>query len=112
MIKGNTPGKLLSGYLILILVLFAEVAVASTAGPGGGSGLQWETPIQAIVRSFSGPVAYGFAVLALLGIGVKYSIGGDFGDMSRTALNVVIVISILMFAVPMLGTLWTGAVIP
>lgn len=112
MFKGNFPGAALTVLVLLSLALFADAASASTAGPGGGSGLQWETPIQTIVRSVSGPVAYGFAVLGLIGLAVKYTIGGDMGDMMKTVLNVVIAISMLMFAVPLLGTLFAGAVIP
>lgn len=107
MFKGNWP------LLVFVcLAVFAEVAVASTAGPGGGSGMQWETPIQTIVRSLSGPVAYGFAVLGVIALAIKYLIGGDLGDTFRQILNVVIVISMLMFAVPMLGTLFVGAAVP
>jgi type IV secretion system protein VirB2 len=115
MFKGNFPAVALAGYVFLIfvgLMGISDAAFASTAGPGGGSGLQWENPIQMIVRSISGPVAYGFGVLALVGFAVGYAFGEDLNGALKKLLNIVIGISILMFAVPLLGTAFVGAVIP
>ena len=115
MFKGKFPAIALTGYMFLIFIAFmgiSDAAFASTAGPGGGAGLQWENPIQMIVRSISGPVAYGFAVLALVGFAVSYAFGNELSDFLRKVLNFVVGLSILMFAVPLLGTLFAGAVIP
>lgn len=112
MIKSNFSYVIFSIFAFLSLALFADISFASTAGPTGGEGLQWEQPIQKIIRSLSGTVAYGFAVLGLVALAAKYSIGGSLGDIFSTGINVVIAVSILMFAIPMLGTLFAGALIP
>jgi type IV secretion system protein VirB2 len=111
MFKGSLLLASLAVLLFVGFAIFADSASASTAGPGGGSGLQWETPIQTIVRSVSGPVAYGFAVLGLVALAVKFVFGGEMGDILRYTLNGVVALSILMFSVPLLGTLFAGAVI-
>jgi type IV secretory pathway VirB2 component (pilin) len=111
MFKGSLLCASLAVLLFVGFAILADSASASTAGPGGGSGLQWETPIQTIVRSVSGPVAYGFAVLGLVALAVKFVFGGEMGDILRYTLNGVVALSILMFSVPLLGTLFAGAVI-
>jgi type IV secretion system protein VirB2 len=115
MFNGKFPAIALASYMFLIFTAFmgiSDAAFASTAGPGGGAGLQWENPIQMIVRSISGPVAYGFGVLALIGFAVAYAYGEDLSNALKKLLNIVIGISILMFAVPLLGIMFVGAVIP
>jgi hypothetical protein len=42
---------------------------------------------------------------------VKFVFGGEMGDILRYTLNGVVALSILMFSVPLLGTLFAGAVI-
>ena len=115
MFKGNFPAIALAGYMFLIFVAFmgiSDAAFASTAGPGGGSGLPWENPIQLIVRSISGPVAYGFGVFALFGFTIGWAFGDEMNGALKKLLNVVIGVSGLMFVVPLIGSLFVGAVIP
>lgn len=97
---------------VLLLALIADPALASTAGPGGGTGLQWETPIQTIVRSISGPVAWGFLVLGLLAIAFKLVWGGDMDAFLRSAIYFVMVGSLIAFAVGIIGgVMFAGATI-
>lgn len=112
MLKHNYPAQLLIVFVCVCLALVTDQALASTAGPGGGSGLQWENPIQMLIRSISGPVAYGFGVLALVAFTVGYAFGDEMSSALKKLLNVVIGIAGLMFAVPLIGTLFVGAVLP
>ena len=102
---------MLKGYLIFILVLFADTAAASSAGPGG-SGMQWETGLQMIVRSVTGPVAYSFAALGVVALGVRLAGGADMTEFTKHVLHAVMGLSLIMFAIPLLGTLFAGAVVP
>ena len=101
---------MLKGYLIFILVLFADTAAASSAGPGG-SGMQWETGLQMIVRSVTGPVAYAFAAGGVVALGIRLAGGTDMDDFTKRVLNAVMGLSLIMFSIPLLGTLFAGAVI-
>lgn len=97
---------------LIVLLFISFPALASTAGPGGGTGLQWETPIQTIVRSISGPVAWGFLVLGLLAIAFKLVWGGDMDAFLRSAIYFVMVGSLIAFAVGIIGgVMFAGATI-
>ena len=115
MFKGNFPAIALAGYMFLIfvgLMGISDAAFASTAGPAGGPGLPWENTIQMLIRSISGPVAYGFGVFALFAFTVGWAFGDEMTGALKKLLNVVIGISGLMFVVPFIGALFVGAVIP
>jgi type IV secretion system protein VirB2 len=96
----------------LFLALFADSALATTAMPGGGTGLQWETPIQTLVRSLTGPVAYGFLVLGLLAIAANLIWGGEIGVFLQRTIYFVMVGSLIAFATGIIGgVMFAGAVI-
>jgi type IV secretion system protein VirB2 len=114
MFKGNFPGAALTALVVLSLAMFAGVASASDAGSGmGGSGLQWETALQMISRSISGPFAFAAALIGLVACCAKLIMGGEISDFLRTMIYMVMVICVLIFANRFLtGVLFSGAVIP
>lgn len=113
MFRHNFPGAALTAFLLITLALFADVALASNATPGGGTGMQWEQPIQTIVRSISGPVAYGFLVLGLISIGARLVWGGEMSEFLRSAVYFVMVGSLIAFAVGIIGgVMFAGAELP
>jgi type IV secretion system protein VirB2 len=89
-------------------VLVASLLFRSTAATGqpAGGGMPWETPLQNLVDSLTGPVAkaIGIAAIVCLGIGIAFSEGGS---MLRKALFVVfgltLTFSAATFALPFLG---------
>lgn len=79
--------------LALSLVLI-EPALASS----GGGGLPWESPLQQIQQSITGPVA-GFIALAAVAIsGGMLIFGGELNDFARRLMYVVLVAGILLGA--------------
>ena len=113
MFKQNHSALVLAGYVLVVFILFAGQAWASTAGPGGGTGVQWEQPMQMLVRSLSGPIAYGFLVIGLVVLGFKLVMGGDFGDIARGVMNFVIAGSFIAFATGIIGgVMFSGALVP
>lgn len=60
----------------------AAVAILS-AGPawaaGGGTAMPWETPLETIMQSLSGPVAKAIGIIAIVltGLGFAFSEGGS-----------------------------------
>ena len=109
MFKGNLPARLLAGYLILILVLFTEVAAAST---GGGGSLPWDTWITRVLASFTGPIALLFAVVSFIGSGVALALGADFNMFVKVLLAACFGVSIIVGAQNIVNMLFGGAVIP
>ncbi|MBD1202666.1 MAG: TrbC/VirB2 family protein [Rhodobacteraceae bacterium] len=95
--------------------LIAASSVIATAGPAlasGGSGLPWDQPIQKLVDGVSGPVAFGFAFMGLIALGVRWIYGGDLGPAAKMLMTLVIGVSILAFAAGFLAQLFglSGAV--
>lgn len=80
----------------LVLSLFAlDPAFASTSG---GGNLPWESPLQQIQQSITGPVA-GFIALAAVAVaGGMLIFGGELNDFARRLMYVVLVAGILLGA--------------
>ncbi|GLR87725.1 TrbC/VirB2 family protein [Bradyrhizobium iriomotense] len=82
-----------SGVLLALLIL--DPAFASTSG---GGNLPWESPLQQIQQSITGPVA-GFIALAAVAVaGGMLIFGGELNDFARRLMYVVLVAGILLGA--------------
>ena len=83
------------------LVLHSLVVVACSAGPAlasSGGSLPWESPLQQIQQSITGPVA-GFIALAAVAVaGGMLIFGGELNDFARRLMYVVLVAGILLGA--------------
>ncbi|WP_027584281.1 TrbC/VirB2 family protein [Bradyrhizobium sp. Ai1a-2] len=83
-----------AGSLLLALVMLDPV-FASTSG---GGNLPWESPLQQIQQSITGPVA-GFIALAAVAVaGGMLIFGGELNDFARRLMYVVLVAGILLGA--------------
>lgn len=110
----NTVKKLTSFALmaLAVLVLLFMPDFAHAAGAGGG-GMPWESPLQKLIDSLTGPVAIGVSILCILAAGLVLAFGGEITGFVRTLIVVVLVISVIVFAAGLLTQL-TGksALIP
>ncbi|WP_415024184.1 TrbC/VirB2 family protein [Bradyrhizobium sp.] len=80
---------------ILLASLMLDPAFASTSG---GGNLPWESPLQQIQQSITGPVA-GFIALAAVAVaGGMLIFGGELNDFARRLMYVVLVAGILLGA--------------
>jgi type IV secretory pathway VirB2 component (pilin) len=80
---------------LLLVFLMAESAFASASS--GGS-LPWESPLQQIQQSITGPVA-GFIALAGVAVaGGMLIFGGELNDFARRLMYIVLVAGILLGA--------------
>lgn len=78
--------------LAAIALSLAEPALASS----GGGGLPWESPLQQIQQSITGPVA-GFIALAAVAIaGGMLIFGGELNDFARRLCFIALVGGILL----------------
>jgi type IV secretory pathway VirB2 component (pilin) len=99
----------------LALLAYALLAICDPAwaATGGGSGLPWETPLETLRDSITGPVAYTISLLGVVVAGAALVFGGEINDFVRRMIMLVLVISLIIFAANFLSTLFnTGAVIP
>jgi type IV secretory pathway VirB2 component (pilin) len=62
---------------LAIVLLAPSVALAS------GTGMPWETPLQSILDSITGPVAKAVAILAIVLTGLGFAMGETGGTMRR-----------------------------
>jgi type IV secretion system protein VirB2 len=90
-----------NSYPILAAIMFAAVSFGFSepafAGSGGG-GLPWESPLQQIQQSITGPVA-GFIALAAVAIaGAMLIFGGELNDFARRLCYVALVGGVLLGA--------------
>lgn len=88
-------------YPILAAIMFAAISFSVSepafAGSGGG-GLPWESPLQQIQQSITGPVA-GFIALAAVAIaGAMLIFGGELNDFARRLCYVALVGGVLLGA--------------
>lgn len=88
--------RILAGVTLAVL-LSATLVTPALAGSGGG-GLPWESPLQQIQQSITGPVA-GFIALAAVAIaGGMLIFGGELNDFARRLCYIALVGGVLLGA--------------
>ena len=85
-------------------LFFVQVSIASGMD---STGLPWETPMQKVMNSISGPVAkiLGVIVIVLAGLGLAF---GEVGSGVKRLLQVVLGLAIAFSAASIIGTLYYG----
>ena len=85
--------------LIDLFFLALSPSMALAAGTGGGGGLPWETPIQNVSNSLTGPVAKAIALIGIIGAaGVLIFQHAEMNMFVRFVTWIVLVISCLVGA--------------
>lgn len=77
---------------LLTLMLFTP---AGWAG-GGGSGLPWETPLNRVATSLTGPVALSISLIALMVAGGTLVFGGELSEFARRSCVAILAIAFLV----------------
>ena len=86
-------------FLSFFLFLAFSPCLAVAAGTGGGGGLPWETPIQNVSNSLTGPVAKAVALIGIIGAaGVLIFMHAEMNAFVRFVTWIVLVISCLVGA--------------
>ena len=88
-------GVALMLFFVAALLLVPDFAHAAGAG---GSGMPWESPLQKLVDSLTGPVAIGISILCILGAGLALAFGGEITGFVRTMIVIVLVVAVIVFA--------------
>ena len=94
----STMGSRLAA-LFAITFLFSLRMQGAAAG-----GLPWERPMQAIATSLTGPVAYAIGLIGIAIAGGAMLWGGELTEFGRRACMIGLVVSVLVFAAPMLAS--------
>lgn len=96
--KSSSLGSRLSTLTALALS-FSLHAHAAAAG-----GLPWERPMTAIATSLTGPVAYAIGLIGIAIAGGAMLWGGELTEFGRRACMIGLVVSVLVFAAPLLAS--------
>ena len=85
------------------LSVFA-LAFSLRANAAAGGNLPWEAPMTAIATSLTGPVAYAIGLIGIAIAGGAMLWGGELTEFGRRACMIGLVVSVLVFAAPMLAS--------
>lgn len=99
---------------IWMLTLLSLVAAqAAWAGGAGGGGLPWETPLNRVAQSMTGPVALSISLIALMVAGGTLVFGGELSEFARRSCVAVLAIAFLVLGAGFMTTLFGvgGAVV-
>ena len=77
---------------LLTPMLFTRVAWAA----GAGGGLPWETPLNRVATSLTGPVALSISLIALMVAGGTLVFGGELSEFARRSCVAVLAIAFLV----------------
>jgi type IV secretion system protein VirB2 len=74
----------------------------------------WQAPFSQLLRSVTGPIAFGISVVAIVGAGSVLLWGGEISEFVRRMTMLILVVGATMFSVAIIETLFHGsaAVIP
>jgi type IV secretory pathway VirB2 component (pilin) len=97
-IRRSTLGPRL-GAAITLATAFSLRMQAAAAG-----GLPWEKPMTAIATSLTGPVAYAIGLIGIAIAGGAMLWGGELTEFGRRACMIGLVVSVLVFAAPLLSS--------
>lgn len=92
---------ILMGLLFLFLLLFPDMAHASSTG------MPWESPLSKLVRSITGPVAFAVSVLAIIAAVGGLLFGGELSGLIKTMIFLAMGIAIIVFATNVLKSLFS-----
>ena len=107
----NTRRSILGPRLGAFIVLAATFSLRMQAA--AASGLPWEKPMTAIATSLTGPVAYAIGLIGIAIAGGAMLWGGELTEFGRRACMIGLVVSVLVFAAPLLASAFgvTAAVV-
>jgi type IV secretory pathway VirB2 component (pilin) len=98
----NTRRSILGPRLGVFIVLAAKFSLRMQAA--AASGLPWEKPMTAIATSLTGPVAYAIGLIGIAIAGGAMLWGGELTEFGRRACMIGLVVSVLVFAAPLLSS--------
>jgi type IV secretion system protein VirB2 len=95
---------------LLLTLAIALIPIVGHAATAGGGGLPWETPLQTLSNSISGPVAYAASLIGLVVSGcVLIFMSGELNHFARVVVQVVLVISFIIAGKNTMTTFGWGA---
>jgi type IV secretory pathway VirB2 component (pilin) len=89
---------------VAALLLLSNIGAFATQT---GGNLPWEGPLQTLVTSLTGPVAYAISVVAIVALGAGLAFGGEMNETMRRLLQVGLAVCCVVFAAQVMAS-WIG----
>jgi len=102
----STGAALRRGWTWLLIVSLTSWALSSGAAYAAGAGMPWETPLNNILNSITGPVAKAIGVIAVIaaGFGIAFSEGGSgLRKILTVVFGLTIAFAAASFFLPLFG---------
>lgn len=94
-------------HFLFSLTMMMGFSASSAFANNTQGNLPWEGPLQTLVTSLTGPVAFAIAVIGIIGAGAALLFGGEMNDLLKRLLQVGIAVCLIVFAVQVLNN-WIG----
>lgn len=102
---GRFRGPVARNIRLRAMALFILAYACATRAHAAAAGtLPWERPMTAIATSLTGPVAYAIGLIGIAIAGGAMLWGGELTEFGRRACMIGLVVSVLVFAAPMLAS--------
>ncbi len=98
----NVPRLNLPAKFMVLAAVVGAINIRLHAAAAGN--LPWEKPMTAIATSLTGPVAYAIGLIGIAIAGGAMLWGGELTEFGRRACMIGLVVSVLVFAAPMLAS--------
>ena len=96
---------------VLLAIIFPGVAIAAES-IGEGGGLPYETGLQNLADSMTGPVPFVISLLGIVGCGAMLIFGGEISGFMRTMVFIVLVVAVIVQAGSIVNLLKTAGTKP
>ena len=100
-------------FILLSLIAFMCFVNAGWCGTTTGGDMPWESGLEKLKKSITGPVATGIALAGIVGCGCGLAFGGEMNQVMKTMIVLVIVVCVIILANKLLAAFTdSGAVLP
>ncbi len=92
--------------LLTVLLAALMVSFEAHAATGGGGGLPYETWLNSLRNSVTGPVAFAVSIIGIVVAGGVLIFGGELNAFFRTLIFIVLVMALTVGAQNMMSSLF------
>jgi type IV secretion system protein VirB2 len=100
---------LVTGRRFLTMAALALVSNAFALASTSTTGLPWETPLETVKQSLTGPVAAGISVVGIAAGGMALVFGGELSEFAKRACYAVIATGAIVGAGTLMTTLFSSS---
>ena len=98
-----------TGKRFLTMAGLALVSNALVYASTSTTGLPWETPLETVKQSLTGPVAAGISVVGIAAGGMALVFGGELSEFAKRSCYAVIATAVIVGAGTIMSTLFSSS---